>query len=60
MQILLHSAHAAVNAHVVVVKDNEQVVGHGAGIVYAFKCQRLRQRYKRFRYNKAFRAKYPL
>ena len=36
-QVLLHAAHAVVDAHIVVVKDDEQVVGRFAGIVESLK-----------------------
>ena len=39
VEVMLHAAHAVVDAHVVVVEDNEQVVGHGTGIVQTFKSQ---------------------
>ena len=39
MQIIGHASHTAVNAHIVVVQNDEQVVGHGAGIVQSFVSQ---------------------
>ena len=36
MQVMLHAAHAVVDAHIVVVQYDEQVIGHTACIVKAF------------------------
>ena len=38
-QVFLHSSHGAVYAHVVVVEDNEQIVGRGRDIVKPLKSQ---------------------
>ena len=38
-QVMLHATHAVINRHVIVVEDNQQVVGHGRGIVEPFKSQ---------------------
>ena len=36
MQIMLHSTDTAVDTHIVVVEDDEQVVGRTAGIIESF------------------------
>ena len=38
-QVLFHAAHRAVDAHVVVVEDDEQVVGRRRGVVEALESQ---------------------
>ena len=39
MQIIGHASHTAVNTHIVVVQNDEQIVGHGAGVVQSFVSQ---------------------
>ena len=39
MQIIGHASHTAVNAHIVVIEYDKQIVGHGAGVVQSFICQ---------------------
>ena len=41
-QVLLHAAYASVYRHVVVVEDNQQVVGRRRGVVQSFKGQSAR------------------
>ena len=36
MQVLLHAANTSVDAHVVVVQDDEQIIGRTADVVHAF------------------------
>ena len=43
-QVFLHAAHSVVDAHVVVVKDDEQVVGRRRYVVETLKCQSARHR----------------
>ena len=38
-QVFFQAAHGAVDAHVVVVEDDEHVVGSGGDIVQSLKCQ---------------------
>ena len=38
-QIFLHAANSMVDAHIVVVENNQQIIGRGADIVQSFKSQ---------------------
>ena len=39
LQILLHTAHTAVDAHIIIVEDNQQIIGRIRCIVESFKGQ---------------------
>lgn len=39
VQVFVHSSHGTVYAHVVVVKDDEHVVGRAAYVIETFECQ---------------------
>ena len=41
-QVLLHATHRTVDRHIVVVEDDEQVVGRRRGVVQAFKSKTAR------------------
>ena len=39
LQILLHTAHTAVDAHIIIVEDNQQIIGRIRRIVKSLKGQ---------------------